>query len=252
MRYLAARCLRAVFYFKMEKGIFLPGIGKIEVRRTRNMRYLSIRMAPDRGVWVNVPYGVSYREAEEFVRNHQEWIKERLRRVELLERETGVGLGMNAVVKTKFHVLRVVPTDERKPRYELEGREVTLYIPRETPYEKVAPYVKRFVVEIYRLESKQYLPGRVRELALLHGFRYGRLSFRDNVSNWGSCSFEDNISLNIKLMKLPDELIDYVILHELCHTVEKNHSARFWALLGKVCPGCRSARERLKLYNTRV
>ena len=244
--------MRAGFCFKMEKSIELPGIGRVEVRRTRNMRRLSIRTAPDKGVWVNVPYGVSFREAERFVAEQREWIAGAMRRMKKIEEETGAGLGMGAEVRTKFHALRVVATDEEKPRYELAGREVTLHIPRRTPYERVAPYVKRFLVEIYRLESKRYLPGRVRELALLHGFRYGILSFRDNVSNWGSCSAEDNISLNIKLMKLPDELIDYVILHELCHTVEKNHSPRFWALLEKVCPGCQAARSRLREYNTRV
>ena len=244
--------MRAVFVFGMDKSIYLSGIGEIAVRRTRNMRHLSVRMAPDRGVWVNVPYGISYREAEEFVRGQRDWIEEHLRRLKAVERQTGVGLGKDSEVKTKFHVLRVVPAEGREPRYELAGREVTLHIPRDTPYERVSPYVKRILVEIYRLECKQYLPGRVRELARLHGFRYGRLTFRDNVSNWGSCSAEDNISLNVKLMKLPDELIDYVILHELCHTVEKNHSPRFWALLESVCPGCMAARARLRQYNTRV
>ena len=61
-----------------------------------------------------------------------------------------------------------------------------------------------------------------------------------------------NISLNIKLMKLPDEIIDYVILHELCHTVEKNHSAAFWKLVGKVCPAYPTLRARLRKYNTRI
>ena len=102
------------------------------------------------------------------------------------------------------------------------------------------------------MESKRYLPGRVRELAVQFGFRYRALSFRNNISNWGSCSVDDNISLNVKLMKLPDEIIDYVILHELCHTVEKNHSSNFWALMEKVCPGCMQLRRRLRQYNTRV
>lgn len=77
------------------------------------------------------------------------------------------------------------------------------------------------------MECRRYLPQRIRNYAEKFGFRYGRVTFRNNISNWGSCSFDNNISLNIKLMKLPDEIIDYVILHELCHTVEKNHSAAF-------------------------
>ena len=111
---------------------------------------------------------------------------------------------------------------------------------------------QQFLVEIYTLESRQYLPARVKFYAEKFGFRYGRLSFRNNISNWGSCSFENNISLNVKLMKLPDEIIDYVILHELCHTVEKNHSAAFWKLVGKVCPDYATLRARLRKYNTRI
>ena len=68
----------------------------------------------------------------------------------------------------------------------------------------------------------------------------------------GFPSYENNIRHNIKLMKLPDEIIDFVILHELCHTVEKNHSAAFWKLVGKVCPAYPTLRARLRKYNTRI
>ena len=102
------------------------------------------------------------------------------------------------------------------------------------------------------MEARKILPGRVKLLAEKYGFRYTRLTFRNNISNWGSCSYDNHISLNIKLMKLPDEVIDYVILHELCHTIEKNHSADFWALVKKVCPGFESYRRALRNYNTRL
>jgi predicted metal-dependent hydrolase len=167
------------------------------------------------------------------------------------EEATAVGLGLNTEIKSKFHLLRVLPTCSDKPFFQQEGNEVRLFIPEKEPRERVVPRVARFLVAIYTRESRLYLPGRVEELAREFGFTYGRLSFRDNVSNWGSCSSEGNISLNVKLMKLPDELIDYVILHELCHTVEKNHSARFWTLVGRVCPGYPRLRALLKTYHTR-
>ncbi len=75
------------------------------------------------------------------------------------------------------------------------------------------------------------MPHRVQHLSDLHGFTYGKLSFRNQKTRWGSCSFHNNISLNIQLMRLPLHLIDYVIIHELCHTVHKNHSAKFWQLV---------------------
>ena len=236
----------------MQDEIILPGIAKVKVRRGMNIRFLSVRMAPGRGVWVNVPYGVSGRKVEEFVFSQQEWIKTNLAKIKTYEKDTGVGLGMDSEVKTKFHVLKVLACDEPRPRYKIEGTEIRLYIPRDTDYAKIAPYVESFLVEVYRMESKRYLPGRVKELAERFGFRYRDLSFRNNISNWGSCSAEDNISLNVKLMKLPDEIIDYVILHEVCHTVEKNHSADFWSLMKKVCPDCMKLRGRLREYNTRV
>ena len=77
------------------------------------------------------------------------------------------------------------------------------------------------------------LPPRLEALAKKHGFRSSRCSVRNVQSRWGSCTSRGSINLNIHLVLLPDRLIDYVLLHELCHTVEMNHSDRFWALMDK-------------------
>ncbi len=236
----------------MKDEIEIPGIGKVKVRRGLHIKILSIKMAPGRGVWVNVPYGVSERMAKDFVVSQQEWIKEQFSRLKVYEKDTGVGLGINTEIRTKFHILKVRSCSESVPSYRIDGDEIHLFVPVQTPYERIAPYIENFLIEVYRLESRRYLPDRVRELADRYGFKYGKLSFRNNISNWGSCSGEDNISLNIKLMKLPDVLIDYVILHELCHTIEKNHSDRFWALVKRVCPDYGESRKQLRKYNTRI
>ena len=211
----------------------LAGIGEIKVRRSANIKYLRIRMAPGRGVWVSVPFGVSRKQVEKFLEENREWI--------LKNRK-----------ETKLHVLRIVETEEPKPSYRLEQEKITLFIPKKVDFSKVEKIVQQFLLEIYTMECRRYLPQRIRNYAEKFGFRYGRVTFRNNISNWGSCSFDNNISLNIKLMKLPDEIIDYVILHELCHTVEKNHSAAFWKLVGKVCPAYPTLRARLRKYNTRI
>lgn len=84
-------------------------------------------------------------------------------------------------------------------------------------------------------EAEAILSRRVEELAQCHGFRYNRVSVKRMSSLWGSCSAKDNINLNIKLLKLPAHLRDYVILHELVHTIHKNHGALFWKTLSEVC-----------------
>jgi len=88
--------------------------------------------------------------------------------------------------------------------------------------------------KINESEAGDMLVGRLEELAKIHNFKYARIAIRNQKTKWGSCSAKNNINLNINLARLPDELRDYVILHELVHTRFKNHSKKFWAELDKV------------------
>ncbi|MEG0795786.1 MAG: SprT family zinc-dependent metalloprotease [Odoribacter sp.] len=232
--------------------IELSGIGEIKVRRSSNIKFLRIRMAPGRGIWVSVPFGVSQKQTEKFLEENREWIIQNQKNMEVYEQDTGVGLKIGAEIKTKSHLLKIVATDQSKPSYRMEQEVITLSVPKNVDFSRIESIVQQFLLSVYTMEARQYLPRRVKECAEKYGFHYGHLSFRNNVSNWGSCSFENNISLNIKLMKLPDEIIDYVILHELSHTIEKNHSAAFWKLVGKICPDYLTLRNRLRKYNTRI
>ena len=91
-------------------------------------------------------------------------------------------------------------------------------------------------VERLRALAKEELPPRLARLAAIHGFRYNKVFIKNNASNWGSCSSLGNINLNLRLVKLPQELQDYVMLHELCHLKEMNHSKRFWREVEKILP----------------
>ncbi len=95
-------------------------------------------------------------------------------------------------------------------------------------------------IERLRREARRLLPPRVGELAARYGFSYGRVSIRASRTRWGSCSGRNDLSLSLFLMTLPEHLRDFVILHELCHTVHHNHSAAFHALLDR-CTGGREA-----------
>lgn len=103
-------------------------------------------------------------------------------------------------------------------------------------------------VERLRAEAKAALPPRLAQLAALHGFTYNKVRIKHNSSNWGSCSELGNINLNLNLMRLPEHLRDFVMLHELCHLRYLNHSPEFHALLESVCPGHRALARELKTY----
>ena len=85
-----------------------------------------------------------------------------------------------------------------------------------------------------RKEAKRLLPARTKHLAEKHGFQYTDLKIQSSKSRWGSCSRAQSINLSLYLMLLPADLIDYVILHELCHTKEMNHGVNFWRWVNRV------------------
>lgn len=107
-------------------------------------------------------------------------------------------------------------------------------------------------IKIDRGVARRALVGRLEALAAENGFSYNKVFIRDQKTRWGSCSKYNNISLNIKLITLPDELIDYVIAHELTHTVVKNHSNEFWARLVQVMPDALARKQELNKHGIRL
>lgn len=99
-----------------------------------------------------------------------------------------------------------------------------------------------------RQEAKKVLPPRLMELAGQYGFEVNGVRIKHNVSNWGSCSVKGNINLNLNLMRLPEYLRDYVMIHELCHLKYMNHGPEFHALLESLCPGHREYQKELRNY----
>lgn len=102
--------------------------------------------------------------------------------------------------------------------------------------------------EALRAEAKRVLPQRLEHLAHMYGFEYNSVRIKHNVSNWGSCSVKGNINLNLNLMRLPEYLRDYVMIHELCHLRHMNHGPEFHALLASLCPEYKTYRKELKEY----
>ena len=98
-------------------------------------------------------------------------------------------------------------------------------------------------IEALAQKALAVIPDRVRHFAPIVGVTYGRITIRNQRSRWGSCSGKGNLNFNCLLMLTPSHVVDYVVVHELCHRLEMNHSPAFWAQVERVLPDYRKSRE---------
>lgn len=101
-------------------------------------------------------------------------------------------------------------------------------------------------------QAMKLIPQKVRYYAQIIGVTYGRITIRNQRTRWGSCSGKGNLNFNCLLLLMPEEVLDYVVVHELCHRKEMNHSARFWAEVEKILPDYRQRRKWLKDNGGRI
>jgi predicted metal-dependent hydrolase len=97
-------------------------------------------------------------------------------------------------------------------------------------------------------EARAFVHERLHMLNQHYGFAYKRVAIRNSSSRWGSCSQKGNLNFHYKLLQLPPELADYIIVHELCHLAELNHSERFWSRVAEVIPDWKVQRKRLSSW----
>ncbi len=130
---------------------------------------------------------------------------------------------------------------------------LSISCPAGTDYKNttVQKTIKDLLEKAFRYEAKRLFPAKVEKLAQIHGFVFSDVKINKSRSRWGSCSSKKSINLSYYCMFLPEYMVDFIILHELCHTIEMNHGERFWELLDKVTGGhAKRLTKELKAYRT--
>jgi predicted metal-dependent hydrolase len=235
-----------------DKQIDLKGIGKITLRRNQNARYIRLRVDPEDGIILIVPGDLPEQSAINFAYDKSGWISKSLKRKDNLKKRQTI-FAEDTEFKTRFHNLSILKHAKSTVKSLVSQNQIFVWYPEFASVEdqRVQAIVRRAVEEAWRIEAKLYLPKRTDELAKINGFRYNKVTIKRASTRWGSCSSQNNINFNLQLMRLPPHLTDYVILHELVHTTEKNHQSPFWDLLEKVLPGARVFDKELNKYNLR-
>ena len=161
---------------------------------------------------------------------------------------------LNITVKPFKGIRVAVPKGLSFKKAEQIARSKTSWL--KTHLDKMRKHEKEYKanpeVHIDRKEARQVLISRLEEIAKKCGYSYNRVTIRNQKTRWGSCSGKNNISLNMKLVLLPDELRDFIILHELVHTKVKNHGNQFWTEIIRVEPRAREFTKQIKQLNIRL
>lgn len=198
--------------------------GTIVIRRSARATQVRLRVAPDGTLRASMPLYAPLFLLKRLIKSSREQLRKMLEQASPTSEYTeGQQIG-------KSHTL-VVRHDTPRLEVKRAKQQIVVSLPSNKTLADtdVVRMIRDESIAALRLESKSYLPKRLSYLAKQHGYTYEKVRFSHASSRWGSCSSTGTISLNIALMKLPFELIDYVIIHELAHTVEMNHSPAFWS-----------------------
>jgi len=217
--------------------------GTITLRRSARASQVRIRIAPDGRLRASLPLYAPVFLVKRLIKSSRPQLRAMLSEHHGSEAfEHGMEIG-------KSHTLIVRNSAGQTATARRHGQQVIVSLPEATPLDDPSTQriVRDAVIEALRIEAKSYLPKRLAFLAQKHGYNYEKVRFSHASGRWGSCNSNGTISLNIALMKLPFELIDYVLVHELCHTIQMNHSDEFWALVATADADYKKHRRLLKI-----
>lgn len=226
---------------EMPKSYEDEEFGEVTVIVNPRATRMNVRIRPE-GLRATLPVGMDVESLKRFIDANHDEIRRRM--VSVRSRSVMVIDEAHPLRTLTFETLFVADEILKVFRFQLQDGVLTISYPQGVSLEAVEPQqlIKKGVEHFLRQEAKRVLPPRVRELATKWGFEYADVKIQSSNSRWGSCSVrkggEHHINLSMYLLLVKEqELVDSVILHELCHTVEMNHGPKFWALMERVTAG---------------
>jgi len=236
-----------------EKIIHIDKIGNVKFRKNKRSKNISIAIRPLKGVVVNLPYLSSYRFALNIVEKKRSWILSNLPKIEKIENKLTI-FTEKSFFNTKNRKLIICKNIDTNFITKITLDSIIIKYPSnvDVKCEKVQEIIRSVIIKTLRMEAKEYLPIRTRQLAEKYHFTYNTVFIKNAKSLWGSCSSTNNINLNLHLLRLPEYLADYIIIHELCHTVEKNHGKGFWELMDSILGDAKKLSKELKTYSIQI
>lgn len=216
------------------------------LKRSNNRRSIGLRI-DERGLTVSVPARASEAWLQTVLQQRLAWVADKLANWQAQKRdpqlwEDGAMLpfrGEQLTLRTVVSMFGGAP--------QLHGSDLIVYLGHSDD-EQAAAKIEKQVMLWYRREALQVFQECVAHFSPLLGVTPNEVRLSNAQTQWGSCSIRGVVRLNWRLVKMPLHLIDYVVVHELAHLLEMNHSARFWQVVATACPDYRQCRAELRAY----
>ena len=213
---------------KEDKTIKLGDID-IAVRICSRAKRIKLRAASQ--IELILPKYANFDTAYKFLLSKELWVKNQVRKLKAIKQESAKTI---SILGEEYQIILNDPHIKEPIRIV----DKQLVISSVIAHDKVKPLLATFLKKIFKKEVERYTVLKANELQV----KYSKITVRDTVSRWGSCSSSGNLSFSWRLILAPKNVMEYVIVHELCHLKEMNHSIRFWKLVESVCPEYKAAR----------
>jgi len=206
---------------------------------------IAIYILEDGSVEVRAPLKASKASIEKFISEKSDWILEHsVRRAEKFEEKQNFSLSFGDTVLYRGKSYPILPHNGSNAFFSGEA----FMMPENIDINAIMPTM----VKLYKILAKYHITQRVEYFANIMNCAPTAVKINSAKTRWGSCSGKDSLNFSWRVILAEDELIDYVVVHELAHTKEHNHSARFWAVVASVMPDHKELRERMKLLSDRL
>ena len=222
--------------------------GEIKIRKNKLARSVKLSVGVDGSLRASIPYYSPEFAVRRLVNGNRDEIRK------MLATHNAKNSYQDGDLIGKTHTLFLRKFSGEEIKISNEGNQILVQIPQGLAFENslVQSEIRKTVSKILRKQAKAYLPRRITFLAEKYDFEFTKLRLSHTRTRWGSCSSSGTISLNIALMNLPHHLIDYVIIHELCHTRQMNHSQLFWKEVEQYDHEYKKHVEEMKKYSPNI
>lgn len=218
----------------------LAGYGDITITKRAGNRNIRLSIKADGGVAVTIPTWATYNSGLRFAQTKLDWILEQVPERTVLQDGQPVG---------KYHHLQLSPTRGlQAPKTLVSKTAVIVRYPVQLQADDavVQTAAEAACIRALRSQANQLLPQRLEQLAQQHDFHFSEVRIKRLKGRWGSCDQKQRIVLNLFLMQLPWECIDYVLLHELTHTKILRHGPPFWEAMQELIPNLAAIRKQMR------